>query len=118
MPDYFDWNKDIETILQKTTQILSDILDGTGYFVRRNVKFGERDVDIFKIGEDKRVGQIWPKKYDQRFELTLPKELISGDVLELLPEPTSERRNDCYYPNTSYVLLVHVFLAIAGKSKS
>ena len=117
VPDYLDWNSDIEGILQKLSHILSVILEGTDYYVRRNAKFGERDVDIFKKGEDRRIGQIWPKKYDQRIELTLPKELISTDVKELLPEPTSERKNDCYYPNTSYVVLVHVFLTIAGKRK-
>ena len=26
--------------------------------------FGEKDVDIFDEGEEKRLGQIWPKKWE------------------------------------------------------
>ncbi len=117
VPDTFDWEDDMEGILKSLSSILSKILEGTDYSVERNKTIGERDVDIFRKGESRRVGQIWPKKRDQRFEVTIPKEVIHGEVKALLPEPKSQRANDCYYPYTDYDLMIKVFLAIANKQR-
>ena len=116
-PEDIDWKDDVEGILKQTARILSDILAGTKYSVSRNSTIGEKDVDIFVEGEEKRIGQIWPKKRDRRFELTIPKEWYSEKIKSLLPEPKSERVNDYYFPYTNYEQLVDVFLLIGSKKR-
>ena len=112
-----DWNGNIEDILKSIKYTLSKILEGTEYYVERNKKDGEKDIDLFKIGCEKRIGQLWPKKRKQFIELTLPKELLSTKVRQLLPQPTSQRANDCYYPQSTYELMVKVFETIAEDQK-
>ena len=112
-----DWNGDIEDILKSIKYTLSKILEGTEYYVDRNKKPGEKDIDLFKKGQERRIGQLWPKKRRQCVELTLPKELLSIKVRQLLPQPKSQRANDCYYPESTYELMLEVFEAIAEEQR-
>jgi hypothetical protein len=71
-----DWKMNREEILQTLCKKYAYELEGSPIWVERNSAKGEMNLNLFRVGEKHRVGQIWPKKKDRRMEVVLDKSII------------------------------------------
>lgn len=71
-----NWDNNIELILKQLASLLNDKLKGSDYYVERNSTIGEKNLDLFKQGNPKRVGHIWPKKREQVMHASFTNDIV------------------------------------------
>ncbi len=115
-----NWDANIEIILQSFVKDLSEILEGTDYYVLRNGTVGEKCVNLMKKGVNHRVGHIWPKKRLQTVDVCLMKNQINTISSKIsLPqskEVKKERLKEwrCF-PKISYETTIEMIQTLTGK---
>ena len=114
-----NWDADIETILKAFVDDLSEILEGTDYYVMRNSTIGEKCVNLMKVGVSTRVGHIWPKKRLQAVDVCLMKNQINTISSKItLPESTEVKKDRLKdwrgFPKLSYEKALEMIQALTN----
>ena len=115
-----NWDADIETILQAFVKDLSEILEGTDYYVLRNGTVGEKCVNLMKKGVTYRVGHIWPKKRLQTVDVCLMKNQINTISTKIsLPQSTEVKKDRLKewrcFPKVSYEMTIEMIQSLTNK---
>ena len=117
-----DWKMNTEEILQAMCRVLSKELERSPLSAQRNSTPNQQNLDIFMEGHTKRVGQIWPKKTDQKVEFILAKELVEMIKHEVeLPEDknaiSGKHPDRCCYSRMEFEKVVEILQALVRKTR-
>ena len=112
-----DWSMSKEEVLQALNRQYSKILEGSDFSIMRNSTKGEMNLDLFKVGEKQRVGQLWPKVRDRRIEIVLARDIVDMIKNEVaFPEDINVKKNRNlvrgYYKDIDYEKTTAIIKAI------
>ena len=85
------WESGVELLLNEIKIKLSDLLEGSQFYLERNSTLNEKSIDIFRYGEDKRIGSIWPKSRKRCVDLLLRNEYADSIRLRMEMPPYKEQ---------------------------
>ena len=73
---------------------VNHFIDGTNYYAKRNSTISEKDVDIFVIGKDGRIGSIWLNKRTQTFDVIWHVDIVNSLKFKMeLPMHATDKRS-------------------------
>ncbi len=73
-----DWSTGTEDCLRQLQTVFSRFLSGSDYSVARNTTKKEQNLNIFRKGCARRIGQVWPKVQSQTMDLIFTIEEIDS----------------------------------------
>jgi len=95
------WKYNIETLLGSLSLLLSEVLEGSGYYAYRNPTKGEKCINISKLGvsgssKKERIMWVWPKKMTKDVDFVINRNLFKkiANVITL-PEPNEVEPGKC-----------------------
>ena len=95
---FVDWSTGIEDSLRQLQAIFDRLLSDSDYYIIRNTTVKEQNLNIFRKGKARRIGQVWPKVRSQTMDLVFTIEEIDSLRTKVNLPPECDVKQAGRYP--------------------